>query len=83
MQLPATTEDSDFAGIETHIDVFCHGHGKAAERHVAFEGTPTGRRFLACPEKEDKNYGLVEWIDSSWSTTIENALAKLWDMYED
>ncbi|KAE8795399.1 hypothetical protein D1007_29621 [Hordeum vulgare] len=51
MKLPATTEDSNFAGIETDIDVFCHVHGKQAERHVAFEGTLTSKRFLACPQK--------------------------------
>ncbi|KAI4987158.1 hypothetical protein ZWY2020_019958 [Hordeum vulgare] len=64
MQLPATTEDSDFVWIETDIDVFCHGHGKAGERH------------------EGKNYDVVEWTDPAWPTTMEDALAKLWDMYK-
>ncbi|KAM3406824.1 hypothetical protein ACQJBY_000717 [Aegilops geniculata] len=32
--------------------------------------------------KEGKNYGLVEWIDPSWPNTLENALSKLWFMYE-
>ncbi|KAI5012793.1 hypothetical protein ZWY2020_025059 [Hordeum vulgare] len=54
MKLTATMEDSDFDGTETDIDVFSHGHGKAAERHVAFEVTLTGSRFLACPDKEQR-----------------------------
>ncbi|SPT19568.1 unnamed protein product [Triticum aestivum] len=71
-QIPATTEDSDFEGPETELLVLCHEHGKAAERRVAFEGIHTGRRFLSCAEK----------IDPTWPNTLENALAKLWFMYE-
>ncbi|XBH72441.1 hypothetical protein VPH35_099733 [Triticum aestivum] len=82
IKIPATTEDSDFEGPEMELLVLCHGHGKAAERHVAFEGIHTGRKFLCCAEKEGKNYGLDEWIDPAWPNTLENALAKLWFMYE-
>ncbi|XP_020177698.2 uncharacterized protein [Aegilops tauschii subsp. strangulata] len=82
IKVPASTEDSDFEGPETDMYVLCHGHGKAAERRVSFEGIHTGRRFLCCAEKEDKNYGLVEWIDPSWPNTLGNALSKLWFMYE-
>ncbi|XBH81298.1 hypothetical protein VPH35_106884 [Triticum aestivum] len=52
IKVPASTEDSDFEGPETDMYVLCHGHGKAAERRVAFEGIHTGRRFLCCAEKE-------------------------------
>ena len=51
LQIPATTEDSDFEGPETELLVLCNEHGKAAERRVAFEGIHTGRRFLCCAEK--------------------------------
>ncbi|XP_045088069.2 uncharacterized protein [Aegilops tauschii subsp. strangulata] len=51
IKVPASTEDSDFEGPETDMYVLCHGHGKAAERRVAFEGIHTGRRFLCCAEK--------------------------------
>jgi len=50
-QVPASTEDFDFEGPEDEMRVLCHGHGKLAERHVAFEGILTGRRFLCCAEK--------------------------------
>ncbi|XBH59801.1 hypothetical protein VPH35_114488 [Triticum aestivum] len=83
IKIPATTEDSDFEGPETELLVLCHGHGKAADRCVAFEGIHTGRRFLCCAEKEGKNYGLVQWIDPAWPNTLENALAKLCHMYEE
>ena len=51
LQIPATTEDSDLEGPETELLVLCDEHGKAAERHVAFEGIHTSRRFLCCAEK--------------------------------
>ncbi|XBI21692.1 hypothetical protein VPH35_062787 [Triticum aestivum] len=82
IKVPASTKDSDFEGPETDMYVLCHGHGKAAERRVAFERIHTGRRFLCCAEKEGKNYGLVEWIDPSCPNTLENALSKLWSMNE-
>uniref|UniRef100_A0A8I6YVT5 GRF-type domain-containing protein n=1 Tax=Hordeum vulgare subsp. vulgare TaxID=112509 RepID=A0A8I6YVT5_HORVV len=63
--------------------VFCQKHGKATERFVAFEGTSTGRRFLACAEQGADNCGFVEWVDPYWPIPMENALLKLWQMYED
>ncbi|XBI53000.1 hypothetical protein VPH35_035294 [Triticum aestivum] len=75
VKIPATTDDSEFEGNDF---VLCHEHGKRAERLVAFEGIHTGRRSLP----DGKNCGLVEWIDPSWPATMENALSKLWDMYE-
>ncbi|XBH87596.1 hypothetical protein VPH35_075021 [Triticum aestivum] len=82
IKIPATTEDSDFEGPETEFPFLCHGHGKAAERCVAFEGIHKCKRFLCCDKKEDKNCGLVEWIYPAWPNTLENALSKLWFMYE-
>ncbi|XBI68644.1 hypothetical protein VPH35_047815 [Triticum aestivum] len=82
IKVPASTEVSNFEGPKTDMYVLCHGHRKAAKRHVAFEGIHTGRRFLCCAEKEGKKCGLVEWIDPSWPSTLENALSKLWFMYE-
>ncbi|KAE8809353.1 hypothetical protein D1007_14032 [Hordeum vulgare] len=61
--VPDSIEDEDYTGLELELMVFCGKHGKATERLVAFEGTSTGRRFLACAE--------------------QNALLKLWQMYED
>ncbi|XBH66552.1 hypothetical protein VPH35_095028 [Triticum aestivum] len=33
--------------------------------------------------KEGINYGVVQWIDFEWPDSMEKALAKLWDMYEE
>ncbi|KAM3196233.1 hypothetical protein ACQJBY_072093 [Aegilops geniculata] len=82
VQVPASTEDSDFEGPEDEMQVLCN-QGKLAERRVAFEGILTGRRFLRCAEKEGRDCGLVKWIDPAWPNTLENALHKLWLMYED
>ncbi|XP_048554982.1 uncharacterized protein LOC125535944 [Triticum urartu] len=61
----------------------CEKHGMASERLVAFEGTDTGRRFLACAQPEGSNCGFVEWVDHQWPPTMQNALLKLWAMVED
>ncbi|XP_044367541.1 uncharacterized protein [Triticum aestivum] len=82
LQIPTTTEDSDFEGPETELLVLCNEHQKAAERRVTFEGIHIGRRFLCCAEKEGGNCGLVEWIDPAWPITLENALTKLWFIYD-
>ncbi|KAI5006041.1 hypothetical protein ZWY2020_033284 [Hordeum vulgare] len=49
--VPDSIEDEDYTGLELELMVFCGKHGKATERLVAFEGTSTGRRFLACAEQ--------------------------------
>lgn len=33
--------------------------------------------------QEGQNCGFVEWIDPEWAVTMQNALFKLWEMYED
>lgn len=76
-QVPFSVEDPDYMGLELDLMVFCEKHGKASERLVAFEGTDTGRRFLACAEPEGQNCGLVEWVDQQWPPTMQNALLKL------
>ena len=49
-QVPFSLEDPDYKGLELDLIVLCEKHGKPSERLVAFEGTMTGRRFLACAE---------------------------------
>ncbi|KAI5021888.1 hypothetical protein ZWY2020_058618 [Hordeum vulgare] len=48
--VPFSLEDPYYKGLELDVMVFYEKHGKATERLVAFEGTYTGRRFLACVE---------------------------------
>uniref|UniRef100_A0A8R7VDM8 GRF-type domain-containing protein n=1 Tax=Triticum urartu TaxID=4572 RepID=A0A8R7VDM8_TRIUA len=81
IKIPETIDDSDFEGTEP--DVLCNDHSLPAERRVAFQGIHTGRRFFACAVKEGRNCGLVEWVDPFWPATMENALTKLWDKYEE
>ncbi|XBH63105.1 hypothetical protein VPH35_117156 [Triticum aestivum] len=52
MQVPASTEDSDFEGPEDEM-------------------------------QEGRDCGLIQWIDPDWPNTLENALHKLWLMYEE
>ncbi|XBI68838.1 hypothetical protein VPH35_047988 [Triticum aestivum] len=82
-QVPFSVEDLDYHGLELETMSVCEKHGKASERLVAFEGTDTGRRFLACAEPEGQNCGFVEWVDHQWPPTMQNALLKLWAMVED
>ncbi|KAE8785529.1 hypothetical protein D1007_40771 [Hordeum vulgare] len=79
--VPISLEDPNYKGLE--LDVFCEKHGKAVERLVAFEGTYTGRRFLACVEPEGHKCGFVQLVDYEWPPTMENALLKLWAMVEE
>ncbi|XBI75313.1 hypothetical protein VPH35_068694 [Triticum aestivum] len=53
-QVPFSLEELDYKGLELDLMVFCANHGKPSERLVAFRGTMTGRRFLACAETEDR-----------------------------
>ncbi|VAI91724.1 unnamed protein product [Triticum turgidum subsp. durum] len=82
IKLPATMHDPNFNGTDTDVNVLCE-HRKPAERFVAFEGMHTGRRFLGCAKKEGINCGVVQWIDFEWPDSMEKALAKLWNMYEE
>ena len=64
VQMPATTDDSEFEGNDF---VLCHEHGVRAERLVAFKGIHTGRRFLGCAVKVCVKFllisccGLIIW----------------------
>nr|XP_040256663.1 kinesin-like protein KIP1 [Aegilops tauschii subsp. strangulata] len=82
IKLPATMHDPNINGTDTDVNVLCE-HGEPAERFVAFEGMHTGRRFLGCAKKEGLNCGVVQWIDFEWPDSMEKALAKLWDKYEE
>ncbi|VAI10671.1 unnamed protein product [Triticum turgidum subsp. durum] len=82
IKLPATMHDPNFNGTDADVNVLCE-HGEPAERFVAFEGMHTGRRFPGCAKKEGLNCGVVQWIDFEWPDSMEKALAKLWDMYEE
>ncbi|KAF7093004.1 hypothetical protein CFC21_095445 [Triticum aestivum] len=83
VQVPFSLEDPDYKGLELDLIVLCEKHGKPSERLVAFEGTMTGRRFLACAEPEGQNCGFVQWVDEQWPPTMENALLKLWSVVEE
>ncbi|KAM3309866.1 hypothetical protein ACQJBY_030892 [Aegilops geniculata] len=83
LQVPFSIEDPDYKGLELDVMSPCQKHGMASERLVAFEGTDTGRRFLACAQPEGSNCGFVEWVDHQWPPTMQNALLKLWAMVED
>ncbi|KAE8812197.1 hypothetical protein D1007_10806 [Hordeum vulgare] len=82
-EIPDSIEDEDYRGLELDLMVFCRKHGKETERFVAFEGTSTDRRCLACAEQGADNCGFVEWVDPYWPIPMQNALLKLWQMYED
>ncbi|KAF7054575.1 hypothetical protein CFC21_062231 [Triticum aestivum] len=83
LHVPFSLEDPDYKGLELDVMSPCEKHGMASERLVAFEGTDTGRRFLACAQPAGSNCGFVEWVDHQWPPTMQNALLKLWAMVED
>nr|XP_020147298.1 centromere-associated protein E-like [Aegilops tauschii subsp. strangulata] len=82
-QIPASIEDQDYNGLEKAPEVLCVEHRLPTECSVAFESFETGRRFLVCAQPEDENCGFLGWVDSEWPPTMQNALLKLWEMFED
>ncbi|VAI26588.1 unnamed protein product [Triticum turgidum subsp. durum] len=46
------------------------------------KGISTGRRFIACATEGVANCGLVQWVDEHWPEHLQNAIHKLWLMYE-
>ncbi|KAE8814460.1 hypothetical protein D1007_08532 [Hordeum vulgare] len=82
-EIPDSIEDEDYTRLELELMVFCQKNSKATKTFVAFEGTSTGRRFLACAEQGADNYGFVEWVDPYWPIPMQNALLKLWQLEND
>ncbi|CAM0949994.1 unnamed protein product [Alopecurus aequalis] len=81
---PDSIEDASFGGIAIDSTELCRVHKQLPARFVAFEGTNTGRRFLACAIKNEvDNCGFVSWIDPEWPSTLENALCSLWSKMEE
>ncbi|KAM3310780.1 hypothetical protein ACQJBY_031439 [Aegilops geniculata] len=82
-QILASIEDQDYNGLETAPEGLCVEHRLPTERRVAFESFETGRRFLVCAQPEAVNCGFLAWVDPEWPPTMQNALLKLWEMFED
>ncbi|XP_048573955.1 uncharacterized protein LOC125554444 [Triticum urartu] len=82
-QIPASIEDQDYNGLENAPEGLCVEHRLPTERRVAFESFETGRRFLVCAQPEAVNCGFLAWVDPKWPPTMQNALLKLWEMFED
>ncbi|XP_073352997.1 uncharacterized protein [Aegilops tauschii subsp. strangulata] len=82
IKIPAIIEDPNYCGVDDDVMVMCE-HGQPAKRFVAFEGISTGRRFIACGLDTASNCGVVQWVDEEWPEQLQNALHKLWLMYED
>ncbi|XP_020147724.1 uncharacterized protein [Aegilops tauschii subsp. strangulata] len=82
-QIPASIEDQDYNGLEKAPEGLCVEHRLPTELRVAFESFETGRRFLVCAQPEAVNCGFLAWADPEWPPTMQNALLKLWEMFED
>ncbi|KAM3391778.1 hypothetical protein ACQJBY_013088 [Aegilops geniculata] len=81
LKIPATIDDPLFEGAADDLMVMCE-HGNPGRKCVAFEGISTGRWFIACAIEGANNCGLVQWVDEEWPDHLQNALHKLWLMYE-
>ncbi|KAF7045972.1 hypothetical protein CFC21_055032 [Triticum aestivum] len=82
IKIPTIIEDPNYSVVDDEVMVMCE-HGQPAKRHVCFEGISTGRRFIACGLDEASSCGVVQWVDEEWPEYLQNALHKLWLMYED
>ncbi|KAF6988545.1 hypothetical protein CFC21_006063 [Triticum aestivum] len=81
LKIPATIDDPSFEGLADDLNVICE-HGNLGRKYVAFEGISTGRRFIACVTEGVGNCGLVQWVDEHWPEHLQNAIHKLWLMYD-
>ncbi|XP_048530155.1 uncharacterized protein LOC125509270 [Triticum urartu] len=81
VKIPATIDEPSFEGLADDLNVICE-HGNPGRKYVAFEGISTGRRFIACATEGVANCGLVQWVDEHWPEHLQNAIHKLWLMYE-
>ncbi|KAF7026129.1 hypothetical protein CFC21_038258 [Triticum aestivum] len=81
VKIPATIDEPSLEGLADDLNVICE-HGNPGRKYVAFEGISTGRRFIACATEGVANCGLVQWVDEHWPEHLQNAIHKLWLMYE-
>ncbi|CAM0912400.1 unnamed protein product [Alopecurus aequalis] len=81
---PDVLEDPSFEGLAIDSTQLCNVHKQLPERFVAYEGTNTGRQFLACAVKNEiENCGFVAWIDPEWPDSLQYALSSLWTKVEE
>ncbi|CAM0957774.1 unnamed protein product [Alopecurus aequalis] len=81
---PNTTYDSDYNGLadDGPRTILCKCN-LVPEKFVAFEGSWTGRRFLACGGQNGETCDFVQWVDAVWPNTLAKSLSKLWEMYNE
>ncbi|VAI31722.1 hypothetical protein VPH35_086882 [Triticum aestivum] len=79
---PATIFCSEWTGLAPDIAARCE-HQCVCEKFVCFESVDSGRRYLACAQKEIPKCKFVEWIDPEWPDTLKMSLARVWAMYDD
>ncbi|XP_062213346.1 uncharacterized protein LOC133914231 [Phragmites australis] len=60
-------EDSEYYGVETDTNLTCH-HGVHPVRRVAWEGSDTGRSFLAYPYEDEDECDFVMWVDGGMAS---------------
>nr|XP_020172828.1 uncharacterized protein LOC109758388 [Aegilops tauschii subsp. strangulata] len=82
-QIPASIEHQDYNGLEKAPEGLCMEHRLPTERRVAFEAFDTSGRFLVCAQPAGQDCGFLGWVDPKWPPTMQNALLKLWEMFED
>nr|XP_020189523.1 uncharacterized protein LOC109775183 [Aegilops tauschii subsp. strangulata] len=84
MEEPDTIVEPLFCGQLELSEPKCILHQMRPVKHVAFEGTVTGRRFYGCPvQANGVNCGVVEWVDGPWPPVLQRCLSKLWEMFHD
>ncbi|KAM3367934.1 hypothetical protein ACQJBY_016471 [Aegilops geniculata] len=78
----ATIFCSDWSGLAPDLSARCE-HQCVCEKLVSFESVDSGRRYLACAQKDIPKCNFVEWIDPEWPATLKMSLARVWGMYDD
>ncbi|KAE8803636.1 putative CBL-interacting protein kinase 13 [Hordeum vulgare] len=71
-----------WSGLPIDVDDRCD-HGSVFEKLVTFEDVDSGRRFLACSQKEVPKCNYVQWVDPKWPDALKLSLASIWSMHDE
>uniref|UniRef100_M8CLU8 Zinc finger GRF-type domain-containing protein n=1 Tax=Aegilops tauschii TaxID=37682 RepID=M8CLU8_AEGTA len=74
---PATIFCYEWRGLAPDLAARCE-HQSVCEKFVSFDSVDSGRRFLACAQKEIPKCTYVEWVDPEWPATLKMSLARIW-----
>ncbi|RLM92516.1 hypothetical protein C2845_PM08G10840 [Panicum miliaceum] len=67
-------------GVDHETEERCL-HGKRPRRLLCWDGSNTGRHYLACPLKGKSNMcDFVSWVDDKWPPMFQQFASSIWEV---